>query len=66
VEWCADQSRVDKVILADAQTSGGLLVAVAAEDVEALAVRFAERGVAGVRIGAVTGRGTGRIVCRRD
>jgi cysteine desulfurase NifS/selenium donor protein len=66
VEWCEGQGRVDKVILADAQTSGGLLVAVAAENAEALAVRFAEGGVTGVRIGAVTGRGTGRIVCRRD
>jgi selenide,water dikinase len=66
VEWCEGQGRVDKIILADAQTSGGLLVAVAAENAEALAVRFAEGGVTGVRIGAVTGRGTGRIVCRRD
>jgi selenide,water dikinase len=65
VTWCEDQSRADKVVLADAQTSGGLLVAVAAEHAEALGGRFAERGVPAVRVGEVTGPGPGRIVCRR-
>jgi cysteine desulfurase NifS/selenium donor protein len=64
VTWCEDQSRVDKIILADAQTSGGLLVAVAAEHAEALGARFAERDVPATRIGTVT-EGAGRIVCRR-
>ena len=53
------------VILADAQTSGGLLVAVAAAHAEALATRFAERDVKAARVGEVTDRGTGRILCRR-
>jgi selenide,water dikinase len=65
VTWCEDQSRADKVVLADAQTSGGLLVAVAAEHAEALGARLAERGVPAVRVGEVTGPGPGRIVCRR-
>jgi cysteine desulfurase NifS/selenium donor protein len=66
VTWCEDQSRVEKVVLADAQTSGGLLVAVAAEHAEALGARFAERGVKAARVGAATGTGTGRITCRRS
>jgi cysteine desulfurase len=65
VTWCEGQSRADKVILADAQTSGGLLVAVAAAHAEALATRFAERDVKAARVGEVTDRGTGRILCRR-
>jgi selenium donor protein len=65
VTWVEGQSEVDKRILADAQSSGGLLVAVAAAKAEALATRFTARGVAAARIGEVTGPGTGRIVCRR-
>jgi cysteine desulfurase NifS/selenium donor protein len=66
VTWCEGQSRTDKVVLADAQTSGGLLVTVAARHADALATRFTERGVEAARVGEVTGRGTGRILCRRD
>jgi selenide,water dikinase len=65
VTWCEDQSRVDKIVLADAQTSGGLLVAVAAEHAPALEARFSERRVPASRIGEVAGPGAGRIACRR-
>jgi cysteine desulfurase NifS/selenium donor protein len=65
VTWAEGQTEVDKRILADAQTSGGLLVAVAAEGAEALAARFLDKGVKAARVGAVTGAGQGRIVCRR-
>jgi cysteine desulfurase len=66
VTWDEGESEADRLILADAQTSGGLLVAVAAEHADALERRFAEAGVEAARIGAITGRGRGRIVCRRS
>jgi selenide,water dikinase len=46
----------------DAQTSGGLLIALAAGDAEALLVRLREDGIAEAAVvGRVRGRGTGRI-----
>jgi cysteine desulfurase len=66
VTWDEGQSEADRLILADAQTSGGLLVAVAAPRADALATRFAEAGVDAARVGAITGRGGGRIICRRS
>ena len=65
VTWAEGQSEVDKRILADAQSSGGLLVAVAADHADNLDARFAAQGVTAARIGRVTGRGSGRITCRR-
>ncbi|MBD3348139.1 MAG: selenide, water dikinase SelD [Candidatus Eisenbacteria bacterium] len=55
-------SRVEQLLLADAQTSGGLLIAVPEERVDALIAELARRGVeAASRIGSVTGEGEGRI-----
>lgn len=59
-------SENDRLILADAQTSGGLLISVAQEKLEALLRGLASRGV-GTRavIGTVTGGEAGRIVVER-
>jgi cysteine desulfurase NifS/selenium donor protein len=65
VDWAEGMGEVDKRILADAQSSGGLLVAVAREKADAIAGRLTERGVVAARVGEVTGGGTGRITCRR-
>jgi selenide,water dikinase len=55
-------SRVAQLILADAQTSGGLLISLAAERAEALVAALHDRGVAtAALIGEVTGMGTGHI-----
>ena len=55
-------SRVAQLILADAQTSGGLLISLAAERAEALVAALHDRGVAtAALIGEVTGTGTGHI-----
>ena len=52
----------DADILADAQTSGGLFIAVAAADAEVLLSRLQERGVRdAAMVGEVTGAGVGRI-----
>jgi selenium donor protein len=50
-----------RLVLADAQTSGGLLAAVPASAVAALLETPAEEGLAPLVIGSVTGAGTGRI-----
>jgi selenide,water dikinase len=55
-------SRVAQLILADAQTSGGLLISLAVERAEALVAALHDRDVAtAALIGEVTGRGTGHI-----
>jgi selenide,water dikinase len=62
VDFAPGLSRVDKVLLADAQTSGGLLVSVPAGRSEALLAALREKGVLDARrIGRFTGPGTGRI-----
>jgi cysteine desulfurase len=62
VEWAPALSRVDRVLLADAQTSGGLLVAVPPERTEALLEALRARGVEeGRRVGRFTLPGPGRI-----
>jgi len=62
VTFAPGVSRVGQLILADAQTSGGLLVSLPEDRVDALLVELRERGVrSGTRIGCVTGQGTGHI-----
>jgi cysteine desulfurase NifS/selenium donor protein len=62
VDWSPGISRVEKVILADAQTSGGLLIAVAPAEADRLVDELSRRGVPEARvIGRFTEIGTGRI-----
>ena len=62
IDWSPGVSRVQRLILADAQTSGGLLIAVAPGDAERLIDELVQRGVQAARvIGRFTGRGSGRI-----
>lgn len=67
VEWAPDLSDIDRVLAADAQTSGGLLLAVPAESEAALlAALREERTPVAVTIGRVTAGPPGRIrVARR-
>ena len=62
VDWSSNRSRLERILLADAQTSGGLLIAVEANQLEALVEALHENGV---KIAAVIGRleggGAGRI-----
>lgn len=44
VTWSADVSQAHRIILSDAQTSGGLLIAVSPDRAEALAVALAAQG----------------------
>jgi selenium donor protein len=65
VDWAPGLSRVDRVLLADAQTSGGLLVALPSERTETLLHALAGRGMEeACRIGRVLAPGKGRIRVR--
>jgi cysteine desulfurase len=62
VTFAPGVSRVAQLILADAQTSGGLLISLAAERVDALLRALHARGITNAaRIGQVTGAGPGHI-----
>ncbi len=66
VDWDEAISEVQKLILADAQTSGGLLIAVGRERLDTLLAALAERGVVeAAHIGAFTTPGPGRIAVRQ-
>lgn len=52
VEWDEDVPEALRVLLCDAQTSGGLLAAVPAEEAEALAAAWEEAGYAAAVVGA--------------
>jgi selenium donor protein len=63
VTFAAGVSQVTRHILADAQTSGGLLISLPADDAEDLLAALRKRGVTqGAVIGQVTGHGAGHIV----
>jgi selenide,water dikinase len=61
VHWPATLSAARQVLLFDAQTSGGLLVAVAAADAEPLLAALEARRVAGCVIGELTEGEAGSI-----
>lgn len=56
-EWVGDFEKHEMLILADAQTSGGLLIAIAPEHATKLEIELASRNVGFSRIGEVTERG---------
>jgi selenide,water dikinase len=60
MDWSERLTEVQRLVLADAQTSGGLLIAVDPSGVDALLTDLETHGVAANRIGAFTGR-VGRI-----
>jgi selenide, water dikinase len=68
-EYVADDIRVDdgvdeaRVLLGfDAQTSGGLLIAVQEDEYEALLAALASRGVGATTVGRIVGESSGQIV----
>ncbi len=62
VKWSDGIPRIVRIVLCDAQTSGGLLIALPEEDASGLLDALAERGVtAAARIGRFTVRGAGKI-----
>ncbi len=62
VTFALGVSRETQLLLADAQTSGGLLISLPGDKADALLAALRERGVTdAARVGAVTGPGSGRI-----
>lgn len=60
--WGESVSKVMRIVLADAQTSGGLLMAVKPEQAEAIMGELIQKGVGDAMVvGEVTGRGDGKI-----
>lgn len=54
-------SRVDQLLLADAQTSGGLLISLSLQEAGTLLIALANNGVEGHMIGCVKQTGSGKI-----
>lgn len=65
VDWGEGITEPDQLLMCDAQTSGGLLIAVAAERVEALLAALGERGVRwATEVGELVTDHPGRIAVR--
>jgi len=65
VHFADEIPRVTQILLADAQTSGGLLASLPEDGVESLLRALQERGIDGAaKIGRVLGKGTGTIHVR--
>ncbi len=65
VDWQPDIPKTLRTILCDAQTSGGLLIAIAQESAGALLARLAKNGVEHAsQVGIITSAGEGRIRVR--
>jgi selenide,water dikinase len=63
VDW-DDHPEWERLALADAQTSGGMLIAIPEERAPALEAALAARGIAAPTVGVVTGGEAGRIAVR--
>jgi selenium donor protein len=62
VTFASGVSQVARLLLADAQTSGGLLISLSGKHAEALLVALHTRGVSEAAIiGEITGKGTGHL-----
>jgi len=62
VSWGPQVTKDEQLLLCDAQTSGGLLVALPAEQAEAFAARCRERGASRAAVvGTVKPRGAKRL-----
>ncbi|MFQ5606239.1 MAG: selenide, water dikinase SelD [bacterium] len=65
IEWPADISRTDKILLCDAQTSGGLLFALPEDTAEKIIKSLQTNKVsAAVIVGKITQSGAGKITVR--
>lgn len=65
-KWDDTISEITKLILCDAQTSGGLLIAVAAKDADALVAALREAGIAEAAAIGTIEAGAAEIVVRED
>jgi selenide,water dikinase len=66
VHFDEDISRIDQVLLADAQTSGGLLVSLPENDADTLVSLLEEKGVLAAKIGRMSQPGEGLIIIKKQ
>jgi len=65
VEWTREVSSIQQVLLCDAQTSGGLLIATPEKNASDLLTKLYENGVSdSALIGKITKQGKGKIVVK--
>ncbi len=65
VTWGESVSKVMRIVLADAQTSGGLLMAIKSDQADAMIRELIQKGVGDAKIvGEITGTGDGTITVR--
>ncbi|MFZ3070297.1 MAG: selenide, water dikinase SelD [Anaerolineaceae bacterium] len=65
VEFAEGVSHLDQILLADAQTSGGLLISLSEESSKALLEGLTKRGIKGSVVGRVEKPGSGRITVKK-
>ena len=61
VDWSDDVSQVSRILLCDAQTSGGLLISIPENDGEGLVKTLCSNGVDAAIIGRITAQPSGKI-----
>ncbi len=61
VDFDPKLSKTDRILLADAQTSGGLLISLPENEADNLLEALQANGVSAAKIGEMTARGSGRI-----
>lgn len=62
IQWDDKVSEIEKLLLNDAQTSGGLIIVVSDSDKENMVTKLKNKGVSDARIiGEITGAGKGKI-----
>ncbi|MFO7828280.1 MAG: selenide, water dikinase SelD, partial [Bacteroidales bacterium] len=67
VEWDNQISDIEKIILSDAQTSGGLLFSVSQNEKEQVLSRIKNAGITNAaHIGNITKKGTGKILVKKS
>jgi selenide,water dikinase len=65
VQFDAEIAEIDRVILADAQTSGGLLISLAEDEARKLLTALSKQQVNGYVVGRITQAGEGKILVRK-
>jgi selenium donor protein len=66
VEFGQNLSNIDRLLLADAQTSGGLLISLPEDQVNALLEKLISKGIWAAKIGHIISSGSGTIIVERD
>jgi selenide,water dikinase len=64
VSFSNEISRIDRIILADAQTSGGLLISLPEDQAKILLTSLSQKGITTAIVGRMTDKGEGKIIVK--